>query len=503
MNNIFKDLYVLDLANNHFGDLKHAKKIIKDFALVAKKNKVKATIKFQLRDYDTFIHKDFINSDNNYVRRFLDTKLSVTQFKQLFQYVKKNGLLTACTPFDENSVKIIETAKFDFLKIASVSANDFTLLKRVVKNKIPKIISTGGLSLFEIDKIVRIMKKYNQNFSLMHCISIYPSNNSDLQISFIKSLKKRYPGIVIGWSTHEDPDSFMPSSLAKACGAEMFERHIGINSKKYKLNKYSMQPKGFQDYLDNLNNVNKILSYNNNDNKIISKKEISTLNTLQRGLYAKIDLKKGTILNEKNTYLAFPLQKNQMPANNIKEGIITKSVVKNHQPILNKYIIQDPEVMKDLMIWEHIHNVRGILNENKIAVGDNFEMEISHHKGLENFRKVGCYLFNLINKEYAKKIIVMLPNQMHPVHHHRIKNETFHILSGSLSLTVNGKVKKLKEGDVIDIHKNSPHKFKAGIKGCIFDEISTTSIKSDSHYKNPKIKKLKRFERKTIVTSWV
>ena len=130
-------------------------------------------------------------------------------------------------------------------------------------------------------------------------------------------------------------------------------------------------------------------------------------------------------------------------------------------------------------------------------------MEISHHQGLDNFKKTGCYLFNLINQEYAKKIIVMLPNQSHPVHHHKIKNETFHILSGTLTLTLNKKKKILKKGDVIDIKKNSYHKFKAGPKGCIFDEISTTSFKSDSHYENLKIKKLKRFQRKTIIRSWV
>jgi N-acetylneuraminate synthase len=143
-----------------------------------------------------------------------------------------------------------------------------------------------------------------------------------------------------------------------------------------------------------------------------------------------------------------------------------------------------------------------MLNEKKIAVGKNFEMEISHHRGLENFEKVGCFLFNLINKEYAKKIIVMLPNQSHPSHHHKIKDETFHIISGNLILNLDGKNKKLKSGDIIDIKKNSHHKFKAGPKGCIFDEISTRSIKSDSHYKNSKIKKMKRLERKTIITSW-
>ena len=133
--------------------------------------------------------------------------------------------------------------------------------------------------------------------------------------------------------------------------------------------------------------------------------------------------------------------------------MILKSNVNKDQPIVSKCIQQDIKTVKELDIWQHIHNVRGILNENKIAIGKNFEMEISHHDGLKNFKKVGCYLFNLINKEYAKKIIVMLPNQTHPVHHHKIKNETFHILTGNLTLTLNGKTKKLKSGDIIDIKK--------------------------------------------------
>lgn len=502
MQNNFKNLFILDLANNHFGDVEHAKKIIEKFAKVIKKNKVRAAIKFQLRDYETFIHKSYVNSENKYVRRFLDTKLKISQFQELFYFVKKKKLLTACTPFDENSVKVIEKLKFDFLKIASVSSGDFRLLKRVVKNKIPKIVSTGGLSFSGIDKITRIMKKNNQSFSLMHCISIYPSEDFDLQIGFIKSMKLRYPDIPIGWSTHENPESFLPSSLAKACGAEIFERHIGIQSKKYKLNNYSMQPEVFEKYLNNLNTVSKTMGYKNNESKIVTKKEIETLNTLQRGLYATEDLKKGTILTDRNSYLAFPLSKKQLPANQVKNGTLVTSNIKKNQPILIKKIKHDVNVIKELETWKYIHTVKGILNENKILIGDKFEMEISHHKGIENFKKVGCYLFNLINNEYAKKIIVMLPNQTHPSHNHKVKNETFHILSGSLILVLDGKKKFLNAGDIVDIKKNSYHSFKAGPKGCIFDEISTTSIKNDSYYKNLKIKKMKRFERKTIVTSW-
>ena len=68
--------------------------------------------------------------------------------------------------------------------------------------------------------------------------------------------------------------------MAKSCGAELFERHIGINSKKYKLNKYSMEPNTFEKYIDNLQHVKKVLSYNEDEKKQIAAQETKTLNTL-------------------------------------------------------------------------------------------------------------------------------------------------------------------------------------------------------------------------------
>jgi quercetin dioxygenase-like cupin family protein len=129
-------------------------------------------------------------------------------------------------------------------------------------------------------------------------------------------------------------------------------------------------------------------------------------------------------------------------------------------------------------------------------------MEISHHNGIEKFRKTGAFLFNIINKNYAKKMIVMLPNQSHPLHFHKVKDESFHILSGSLVSKLNGKMKKLSSGEILHINKNSWHEFKAGKNGCIFDEISTTSFKNDSFYKDKKIKKLTRDNRKTYINKW-
>ena len=100
-------------------------------------------------------------------------------------------------------------------------------------------------------------------------------------------------------------------------------------------------------------------------------------------------------------------------------------------------------------------------------------------------------------------MIVMLPNQSHPLHFHKVKDESFHILSGSLVSKLNGKIKSLSSGEILHINKNSWHAFKAGKNGCIFDEISTTSFKDDSFYKDKGIKKLNRDNRKTYINKWL
>ena len=59
--NIFQNLFVLDLANNHFGDLNHAKKIINKFNIICKKKKINFVVKFQFRNLETYLHKKLVS----------------------------------------------------------------------------------------------------------------------------------------------------------------------------------------------------------------------------------------------------------------------------------------------------------------------------------------------------------------------------------------------------------------------------------------------------------
>ena len=498
---MFKDLFVLDIANNHFGDVNHLDKIINQFSKRIIKDKINACFKFQFRNLDTYIHKDaWEDKESHYVKRFTSTKLQFKYYRQAVEKIKKLKIKTCCTPFDEYSVKLIEDFKFDFLKIASVSSLDWSLLERATKNKIPKIISTGGKTLEEIDKIVSYMKHKKQKFALMHCVSIYPTENQDLNLYSISEMKNRYPDVEIGWSTHENPNDMLPMSVSYGLGARIFERHIGLNSKKYPLNKYSMNIDQFDKYVDNFISVKNSIGYGKKD---MLSNEIDSLKKLDRGVYVSKNLSKNEQINEKDIYFAFPCLKNQLAVKDFS--------LKTYDYILNKNKIKDNAILikdinknlkNDITFVHHtLHKVRAAFNITKIKIGKEYSVEISHHYGVSKFNKFGCVLFTCVDEgDYAKKLVYQNKNQFNPFHLHKKKDESFQILYGKLKIFIGNKTYILNEGDIFKVKKNTWHAFKTLSNGCVFEEVSNVNIRKDSYYKDAKI--TNNLKRKTFVTPW-
>ena len=232
MKNFSKNLFVLDLANNHFGDVQHAKRVITNMAHEIKSLDLQVAIKFQFRDLNTFIHPAFsTRTDIKYINRFKSTELSVEDFAELVTFAKAFGFKTISTPFDEPSVDLVRELDLDYVKVASASADDYPLLRKLTSLKQPIIASTGGLRLDQIDRLVSVLESSNNEFAIMHCVSIYPAPSNVLVLNQIKQLQNRYPHTPIGWSTHEDPSDLRPITIATSMGARIFERHIGEETK--------------------------------------------------------------------------------------------------------------------------------------------------------------------------------------------------------------------------------------------------------------------------------
>ena len=493
-----QNLFIFEMANNHGGDPKRGLEIINQIYAVSKDFGFHFGFKLQYRDIDSFIHPQYrARKDIKYVKRFLETQLSAADFKLLVDEIKKLGFIAICSPFDEHSVGLIEKHQFDIIKIGSSALTDWPLLERVAKTDLPIIASTAGAALEDIDKVVMFLEHREKQFALMHCVGEYPAVNDNLQLNQIDLLKARYPDVPVGYSTHEDPENFAAIKIAIAKGAVIFEKHVGINSDKYPLNAYSANPGGIRKWLESAEEAFKMCGISG-ERRRFSEKEKTDLRGLQRGVFAKKDIKKGEILDVSNTFFAIP---------NIDHQIIVNDLSKYTEFTANKDIgINQPILFGDVIvknlrerILQIINKIRPLLIESKVSLPNKLEFELSHHYGIENFEKWGAALINCINREYCKKLIILLAGQGHPVHYHVKKEETFNVLFGDVTICINGVEKEYGSGGMVTVERGIKHEFSSK-NGAIFEEISTASSVEDSFYEDERIEKNEL--RKTYMTFW-
>lgn len=235
-NQIFEDLFVLEVANNHLGNVERGIKIITEFAHVVRFNNIKAAIKLQFRDVNRFIHKDFRESSERYIKKTRSTKLTVAEYTRLIDEIRRSNCLTMATPFDETSVTLCVDLNLDLIKIASSDINDWVLIEAIAETRKPVIVSTGGSSLKDVDDLVKFFTRRDIPLAINHCVSMYPSKTSELDLNQIDFLKNRYPDLVVGLSTHEENHDLESSMLiAYAKGARTFERHVDLDFDGIKL----------------------------------------------------------------------------------------------------------------------------------------------------------------------------------------------------------------------------------------------------------------------------
>jgi N-acetylneuraminate synthase len=96
----------------------------------------------------------------------------------------------------------------------------------VCQTKKPIIISTGMSTIEEIDKAIELIKKYTKDFVIMHCVSCYPTEDEDVNLNVIPTLKDRY-NCPVGYSGHERGIAITASTVLLGCCA--IERHFTLD----------------------------------------------------------------------------------------------------------------------------------------------------------------------------------------------------------------------------------------------------------------------------------
>jgi N-acetylneuraminate synthase len=330
----FNDLFVLEMANNHLGSMERGLKIIAAYGQVVRFNNVRAAIKLQLRDVDNFIHKSFRQrSDIRYIKKTLDTQLGFEEYATLVKAIRAANCLSMATPFDEASVDACCQLGIQMLKIASSDLNDWVLIEKIATAKKPVVVSTGGSSLKDIDDLVQFFDNRRIPLAINHCVSLYPSEDHELEMNQIDFLRERYPEHVIGFSTHECGDWTSSMLVAYAKGARTFERHVDIDSDGVKVSPYCSLPDQVDLWFKTFHKAKAMCGAPGTERRLLPRKEIEYLDALVRGVYAKQDLPEGHILSDEDVYLAIPLQKGQISCRELMRGEVLLKPVAVNEPI--------------------------------------------------------------------------------------------------------------------------------------------------------------------------
>jgi N-acetylneuraminate synthase len=326
---IFEDLFVLEMTNNHQGKLERGIQIIREHSRVVRFNNMRAAIKLQFRNLESFVHKDFTNrTDIYYIRRIHETRLSHEDYAVLVENIRKSGCIPMATPFDEKSVDMCLEFEMPIIKVASADGNDWLLLEKIAKTKKPVIVSTGGVSLKDMDDLVLFFENRQIPLALNHCVAGYPTEDHEMELDQIDYLQNRYPNHPIGLSTHEYHDWSSSMYAAYGKGVRCFERHVDIDTDGFKVAKYSSLPSQMDTWFKAFHKARQMCGTSKNARRIPIQKEVTYLDSYVRGVYARHDIEIGQTLTHDDIYLAIPLQKGQLSTRELMLGRYGHKMIK-------------------------------------------------------------------------------------------------------------------------------------------------------------------------------
>lgn len=293
--------YIAELCQNHLGKFENIKKMTEKCA-----ENGASTIKLQsIYTKNLSYRPEFENGIkiNNKIhkikrpykdefKRLKKLEINLNDFEKFVRLCEKLNVEPSVTCFSRNDIKNLKNVGFNTIKVASYDCASFKLLKELKKNFKKLIISTGATYDNEIEKAAEIVKN---NFTFLHCVTIYPTPLDEMHLSRIEFLIKKFGKA--GFSDHSlgfGKFKNLATKIAIYKGASVVERHITILDKhKTKDGPVSIRPEEIKEIINfaKLGKTDQRIYLNENYNFNIrktfglAKRNLSYKETLNRDYY--------------------------------------------------------------------------------------------------------------------------------------------------------------------------------------------------------------------------
>lgn len=249
---------IAEAGVNHNGSIENCFKLI-DAAVWAGANAVK---------FQTFITENLVIPEALKASYQIETTgVNETQYDmlkkveltfgyhlQIVEYCKKKGIIFLSTPFDSESVDLLEKLEILAYKVSSADITNLPLLNYISTKNKPVLLSTGMSTLGEIEEALSVIRKHDNNeVVLLHCTSNYPTEYADANLKAIQTLGIAF-GLPIGYSDHTM--GIEASLAAVALGAKVIEKHFTLDRKlPGPDHKASLEPDEFRLMVNSIRNI--------------------------------------------------------------------------------------------------------------------------------------------------------------------------------------------------------------------------------------------------------
>jgi len=299
---------IAEAGVNHNGSLDLAKKLV-DLACSAGSDAVKFQT-FKAKNLSTKssqkanYQKKTTNKDESQFDMLKKLELDINAHKELISYCKKKEIIFLSSPFDLESIDLLNDLGLEIFKIPSGEITNLLYLKHLGKLNKKIILSTGMSNMNEIKSALDILinsgTKKN-NITILHANTEYPTPMEDVNLRAMVSIGEELD-IKFGYSDHTL--GIEVDIAAVAMGATCIEKHFTLDKNmEGPDHKASLEPDQLKEMVTAIRNIEIALG---DGIKKPSQSEIQNLEIVRKSIVAKTTIKKGDVLNENNLAIKRP-----------------------------------------------------------------------------------------------------------------------------------------------------------------------------------------------------
>lgn len=299
---------IAEAGVNHNGSIDLAKRLIDEAS-----NSGADAVKFQTFKAENLVTKNSQKAE--YQKKTTDKnesqfdmikklELDINTHKELISYCHSKNIIFLSSPFDLDSIELLNDLGLEIFKIPSGEITNLPYLRSIGRLNKKVILSTGMADVGEIEDALDILVEMGtkkENITVLHANTMYPTPMEDVNLKAMTTIGSTFD-IDYGYSDHTL--GIEVDIAAVALGASCIEKHFTLDKDmEGPDHKASLEPDELKAMVKAIRNIEVALG---SSIKKPSKSEIPNIKVARKSIVAKNDIRRGEIFSIDNLAIKRP-----------------------------------------------------------------------------------------------------------------------------------------------------------------------------------------------------